>query len=175
MFSRLLVATLIALLCACGPLMLRSEKSEGPHEGGALITFLHPFEVGKKGTFDLWDGDQFIGKLSSGTLIEWQAGPGEHYFMAKAANWSVVKATLTAGERYYVIARPAMSGLEVAVVLEPATLTGEASDLTKWLSRLKPVAAEPEKALEHTSYHANEARKIRRKAKAGEIYVRVIE
>jgi hypothetical protein len=171
----LFTLSLLLTLCACGPLMLRSQRYTAPLEGGALVTFLQPFEVGKDAAFDLWDGDRYLGKLSKGTLIDLQVEAGEHFFMAKASNWSVIKAKLAPGKRYYVVARPAVNAAEIAVVLEPATLEDEASELTKWLSRLTPVSVEPEKALLYATHHANEARAIRRKAKAGEIYVRVLE
>jgi hypothetical protein len=155
--------------------MLQAERNGTPTQGNAMVTFLRPMDTGGEVAFDLWDGARFMGKLTKKTLLEQEVEAGEHYFMAKAANWSVMKADLKPGERYYVVARPAVSSTEIAVVLAPATLDSEASDLTRWLSRLTPITAAPEKALRYELYHANEARSIRRKAKAGEIFVRVLE
>jgi len=53
----------------------------------------------------LWDGETPIGDFDEGPMIShmpWKTTPGEHYFMANATNWIVMKADLKPNTRYFV-------------------------------------------------------------------------
>ena len=56
----------------------------------------------------------FVGELKGKTSVSYLASPGEHVYFAKAENWSVTKATLAAGKRYYLLMRPRMGLMKLA-------------------------------------------------------------
>jgi len=61
----------------------------------------------------IWDGETPIGDFGEGPSIAhipWKTTPGEHYFLANATNWIVMKANLKPNTRYFVQVTPIPSG-----------------------------------------------------------------
>ncbi|GAA4363960.1 hypothetical protein [Kangiella marina] len=51
---------------------------------------------------EVWDRDKFIGTLSAGDLLQYEAAPGIHTFMVYAqGSWGVAKGKLEPGKTYY--------------------------------------------------------------------------
>ncbi|MCD9459238.1 hypothetical protein [Marinibactrum halimedae] len=51
---------------------------------------------------EAWDGEKFIGTLGPGELLQYQAEPGMHTFLASMKHsWAVAQGELEAGKTYY--------------------------------------------------------------------------
>lgn len=58
--------------------------------------------LGDGAKVEVWDGDKFIGTLSAGNLLQYQAEPGEHTFMVYVqGSWGAAKGQLKPGKTYY--------------------------------------------------------------------------
>lgn len=66
--------------------------------------------MGDGAKVEAWDGDNFIGTLSAGKLLQYKAKPGNHTFMVYVqGSWGVAKGELQPGKTYYL--KFNMSGL----------------------------------------------------------------
>ncbi|NRA71693.1 MAG: hypothetical protein HRU24_11775 [Gammaproteobacteria bacterium] len=58
--------------------------------------------LGDGAEVEAWDGDKFIGTLSSGKLLQYPVEPGIHTFMVyMQGSWGVAKGDLKPGKTYY--------------------------------------------------------------------------
>lgn len=58
--------------------------------------------MGDGAKVEAWDGDEFIGTLSAGKLLQYEAKPGIHTFMVYVqGSWGVAKGELKPGKTYY--------------------------------------------------------------------------
>ncbi|EWH09562.1 hypothetical protein DS2_12043 [Catenovulum agarivorans DS-2] len=58
--------------------------------------------MGDGAKVEVWDGDQFIGTLGAGELLQYEAEPGVHTFMVYVqGSWGVAKGELKAGKSYF--------------------------------------------------------------------------
>lgn len=134
--------------CTSQPnIMSQAPRVAGPEQGKALVTFIRPSGYAKAFSFDLWDGQNFVGVLQARACIQYQTTPGEHYFLAKSENWSCVKADLAAGKQYVIKANPVLGMRAARVALDPVTQAdyrSQAADVTKWLAQLEPMAPDPQ-------------------------------
>jgi len=126
-------------------MMTKTSVITTPPEGKAIVTFVRPTMFGGAIQFGLWDADKFVGVLSAQSYVQYATQPGEHIFMARAENWSYVKANLEAGKEYYIIgkvfpgvwkARVALAPIKKADFAKP----GETEKVAKWLRELRPTA-----------------------------------
>lgn len=122
-----------------------------PPPDKAMVTFLRPSSFGGLIKFGIWDGTDFVGILTPGIGIQYLAEPGEHAFMARAENWSYLKANLEAGKEYYVVGRVFPGVWKARVAFDP--VTREELDnpkfvqkLDTWLQRMRPCEPEPQSA-----------------------------
>ena len=102
------IALILFLFFGCASkIMVATSPVTSMDNEKALVTFtmrtimrsqdLKPIE------FDIWDSEKFIGAISTGTYVQYQADPGEHIFIAIAGNTSFLKADLEAGKEYSVM------------------------------------------------------------------------
>ncbi|MCP3943482.1 MAG: hypothetical protein GY710_18660 [Desulfobacteraceae bacterium] len=153
----ILVFAIATLLAGCkSNIMVESPPISSINNKKALITFMLPSSITDLGPsgmnikpteFNLWDRDKFIGAISKKTLVQYLAEPGEHAFFVRGQNWSIIKANLEAGKKYYVIVNiyPRFVKHSVAFqVVKPGSEQMEIS-LPKWLNRLTPIKIIPEK------------------------------
>ncbi|MGB0134002.1 hypothetical protein [Dokdonella sp.] len=104
----------VASLAGCqSSKMVRSDGASAapvPAPGKAMIVFLRVSNFGGAVQSSVYqtgkDSDQFIGIVSSGTKIGWQADPGEHLFMVVGENADFMIAHLEAGKTYYALVSP---------------------------------------------------------------------
>lgn len=153
-FIRMLALFVLTLLltsgCATGgKYMTEASRISGPEQGKALVTFVRPSSFGGAISFGLWDGDTFVGILGPKLCIQYEAVPGEHYFLARAENWSGVKADLAADRHYVIKANPVMGMWKARVALSPVNKSdydkqGELKKVQKWLASAKPVMPDPQ-------------------------------
>lgn len=152
---RMLALPVLTLLftSGCGSanrVMTEAKLLSGPEQGKAMVTFIRPGWVGGAITFGIWDSDNLVGVLAQGHSIQYQTVPGEHYFLARAENWSCVKANLAPNRHYVIKANPFMGVWKARVALDPMTKSdyeeqGKLKQVQKWLVELKPAMPDPQK------------------------------
>jgi hypothetical protein len=101
----------IAVLGACssGPKAFMDVDPIMPDAQSAVVYFQGSSDAGS-----VWDGDKPIGnydekKMPFMPIIAYKTTPGEHYFIAHASNWVVIRARLDANKRYFVNISPVPS------------------------------------------------------------------
>jgi len=146
----LAVVAFLAAGCGSGNVMMKAERISAPEQGKALVTFVRPSGFGGAISFGMWDGEDLVGVLNAGACIQRQVAPGEHYFLARAENWSCVKADLAPNKHYVIKANPVMGVMKARVALDPVTQanyeSGQTKNVQKWLAKLKPMTPDPQKA-----------------------------
>lgn len=103
--TRLLLAACAALLASgCASVkMVDIQATSVVPPGKALVTFVRQSVwLGDGIPVDLWDGTHYIGVLQPGNIVQYEATPGDHLFLANSENWSYAKGSLVEGKRYYV-------------------------------------------------------------------------
>lgn len=176
-FIRMMALFVLTLLltsgCATGgKYMTKADRISGPEQGKALVTFIRPSVVGAAIRFRLWDGDTFVGILGKGLCIQYEAVPGEHYFLARAENSSCVKADLAADRHYVIKASPAIGVWKARVALKPMKKSdydkqGELEKVQKWLAKAKPTMPDPEHIEAYTQSHRQKVLKALERFKSG--------
>ncbi|MGD8784728.1 MAG: hypothetical protein PVG75_09825 [Thioalkalispiraceae bacterium] len=100
------------MLIGCGGTMITapSQQLKAPPTGKATIVFMRTsFVAGAIGAevFETTGGElKFVGNLAMGTKITYETTPGEKVFMTYGTAADFMKANVSAGKTYYVIARP---------------------------------------------------------------------
>ena len=80
---------------------VRFEKDVAPDMAMVNIVRRAVF-MGDGAKVEAWDGEQFIGTLEAGKLLQYQVEPGVHTFMVYVqGSWGVAKGELKAGKKYY--------------------------------------------------------------------------
>jgi hypothetical protein len=138
----------------------------------ALVTFIRATSYGGAIDFGLWDGDKLIGVIDPKAYIQYKATPGEHVFLARAENWSYVKANLEEGRNYYILTNVSMGVWKARVVLVPITKGNEKygqSEIDNWMSRLKPTTPDPAKVDAYRAPRVEQVRNNAAKVGRGEV------
>jgi len=145
----LLFLMLVSLYGCSSQIMMPASPLVSINNDKALVTFLMSQRVPNIGPtfkfeFDIWDGDKFIGALSTQKYFQYVADPGEHLFVARGGNWSFVKATLQPGKKYYVFLNipPRPFRLSHGVSLQPVKKEDKElmAEMPSYLNDLKPVS-----------------------------------
>ena len=135
------VVMCIAILGGCASMPMQKVSLVSTlRPNTALVTFVRPSVFFGDGvSVNIWDGERAIGVLGAGTLLQYEAEPGEHLFLASAENWSYMAATLLPGRRYFIKANifPGVIFGRVGLAVVPKT----DSRIEGWLSRLDPMRA----------------------------------
>lgn len=146
--TALLLALALAPLWGCASAIMQPAPTlAAPETSQALVTFLRPTYFGGAIQFGIWDEDRFVGILSAGSYVQYLAAPGEHVFLARAENWSYVRARLEGGRRYYILGKVFPGVWKARVAFDPvrrADPTGD-DEIERWLEELKPTEVVPEK------------------------------
>jgi hypothetical protein len=89
-----------------------------PDESTAVVSFIRrAVLMGDGWNYDVWDGDEYIGVLGAGNLLQHRAKPGEHIYLLMARGlhiWTYMKADLVAGKNYFARALPIPFSLQPA-------------------------------------------------------------
>ncbi|MCP3898279.1 MAG: hypothetical protein GY707_00945 [Desulfobacteraceae bacterium] len=112
-----------------------------------LVTFLRPSFMGSAIQFGMWDGEKFIGHLSSSSYIQYKTTPGKHLFLARAENWACVEADLEGGKSYFMIGNARMGAWRARVALDPVNKEDNISEerINQWLTKLNATGVDPAK------------------------------
>lgn len=138
----MVIAALLVTLSGCGSALMKPSMGIEPGGDYAVINLMRPSSFGGAIKFGIWDRDKFVGILTSSSVIQYKASPGEHLIMARAENWSAVKATVDAGKNYYILAAPRMGAWKARVAL--STIQPEDTKLSKWM-RVKKIEVDQSK------------------------------
>jgi len=170
---RLFFALLALLLfsgCASS-VMMASQPLVLDQPDKAMVTFMRPSYFGGAIQFGLWDSDQFIGVLSAGNQIQYLTEPGEHLFLARAENWSYVKADLAAGKQYFILGNIFPGIWKARVALAPVIIPGNhtEAELAAWQQKLKPTQVIPEKFDAYKAPRVDQVRTAVAEFRAGKV------
>jgi hypothetical protein len=157
---------LLPCLAGCGSsLMVKTTPlTDLSSQEKAMVIFMRPTNVAFGIQIFIWDGDRFLGRVEPDSMIQVLLDPGEHIFIGNAANFSIVKANLKAGKRYYLIARPIWPA---TVILDPRMRPD--AELRNWEATLTPTAPEPEAAKAYSAKRIEAIRAALAGVKSGEI------
>ena len=137
----LALAWVLSALSGCSSSMMKPAEVIQASPEYAVVNFLRPSSFGGAIMFGMWDRENLVGILTSKNYIQYKARPGEHIFLARAENWSVIKANVLAGKTYYVLASPRMGWGKARVSLE--VLKPDDKRIDEWMASLKPIAVDP--------------------------------
>ena len=92
--------------CSSLGVMKKTKYVEKPADKMGLINIVRPsIFLGDGVRFEAWDGNKFIGTLSSGTMLQYSASPGSHCIMvdpAQAGKWATIKVDVKANTTYFI-------------------------------------------------------------------------
>lgn len=137
-----LLLTLVFFSGCASHHMVQVPSMGPPDNQHAMVTFLRPSFFGGAIQFGIWDSKNLVGVLSAGAYIQYLTKPGEHLFLARAENWSYVKANLQAGRSYYIMANVFPGVWKARVALSPVKANDPITNgqIDEWLNTLKPTA-----------------------------------
>ena len=94
----------LAILSGCASVQMQpTALVKSPKEKMALVNFVRPAVFFGDGiSIDVWDGQNYIGSLAAGSLIQYEVEPGKRLFLANAENWSYTSADLQVGKEYFI-------------------------------------------------------------------------
>ena len=104
-----------------------------PAPDRALIVFMRPSKYGGAIQASVFDEDVYVGTVSSGTQVAYQATPGEHMFMLVGESADFMRATLNAGKTYYAVIQARPGFLKARFSFRPNNGQMSEAELTKWL------------------------------------------
>lgn len=146
----LLMGSVLFLCVSCGGKSIMvpglQPPLEDPPQGHALVTFVRATHFGGAIDFGIWDGDQVVGVIEPKKYIQYVAEPGEHIFLARAENWSYVKADLEAGKNYYILTNVGMGVWKARVYLVPITKGQDKytqENIDEWKTQFTPIMVDP--------------------------------
>ena len=130
------------------------ETTAAPAQGKALVVFFRDSFFGggiQSELFEMNGPDKeptFLGFVSSGTKVAYQAEPGDHMFMIESEAADFAAAHLVAGKTYYVMVEPRMGVWKARFSLEPihkapGKYSLQSPDFPKWMSDTKFVEQKP--------------------------------
>ena len=142
------VLVLILLVSGCGSsMMIKAKPMAVPENNDVVVTFIRPSVFGGAIKFGLWDSENFIGILTAKSYVQYKTHPGEHLFIARAENWSYVKANLEPGKQYFILGKVFPGVWKARVALDPVNKNDNISQkqIDNWLNGLTPTTVIPEK------------------------------
>jgi hypothetical protein len=156
MTSIVLLLVLSSAVAGCStPMRKTTLIADSVERDSALVNFVRPRVFWGDGvSFDLWDGDTFVGVTSAGSIIQYQTQPGNHVFMIRReSRWRYVKANLAAGKQYFIKVNLGYGTASLGVV------HAKEDDRTSvWLTKLQPIETLPEEMDSYASERIEEAR-----------------
>jgi hypothetical protein len=162
-FIVLLLVSSAAIAGCSTPMRKTTARTDSVGRDSARVNFVRPRVWWSDGSsFDLWDGDRFIGVISAGSMIQYRTQPGDHVFMlppmSGSEDWSYVKANLAGGKQYFVKVNVRFSGSGRFGVAH-----AKEDDRTEiWLTKLQPMETVPEEVDSYLLKRRGEAKEALR-------------
>jgi len=166
------VLVLILLVSGCGSsMMIKAKPMAVPENNDVVVTFIRPSVFGGAIKFGLWDSENFIGILTAKSYVQYKTHPGEHLFIARAENWSYVKANLEPGKQYFILGKVFPGVWKARVALDPVNKNDNISQkqIDNWLNGLTSTAVIPEKADSYAKPRLSHMKAAIEKFKAGDV------
>ena len=163
MSTVLLLVSAAAIVGCSTPMRKTTPRRDPVGRDAALVNFVRPrIFFGDGQSFDLWDGEKFIGVISAGSMIQYRTQPGNHVFMLRpisgSEDWSYVKANLAGGKQYFVKVNVRFSGSGWFGVAN-----AKEDDRTEiWLTKLQPMETVPEELDSYLLKRVGEAKEALR-------------
>lgn len=141
----MMLISFLALFSCGSSIMMQAPAELVPDDEYAVVNFLRPSAFGGAIRFGIWDSEQLVGILTYKSNLQYKAKPGEHLFLARAENWSYVKADLEAGKNYFIIARVFPGVWKARVAFDPVTKSDDTTvdQIREWMSSLKKITLIP--------------------------------
>lgn len=161
---KLLMVVAVALSCVlngCVSVPIQdTELLETPPEGSALVTFVRTKAYPSAAyLYELYDGDEFIGPIRSGSLAQYVAQPGEHLFMGRTPLWSFLEAELLPDKHYFVLVHTFPVPFGQKIIFSGVWARSD-DKLNDWLTELTPVSIPEDKYLSHVEKRSKKAREV---------------
>ncbi|EKE68486.1 hypothetical protein [Gallaecimonas xiamenensis] len=101
--AAMIFATATLSGCANLAAMKEAKFKNAPEQDSALVNIVRPrVFMGDGANVEMWDGENLIGTLSAGDMIQYDATPGDHTFLAYVqGSWGVAQGRLEPGKTYY--------------------------------------------------------------------------
>lgn len=133
----------------------------------ALVTFIRPvIMIGEAIPVYLWDGDHFIGVMGSGSMVQYEASPGEHLFLGQSENWTYARGSLQAGKRY-LIKTNMFPGFTMRAAF--ASMPASDSRLGDWYKNYRPKIAPEDKRVEYEAENLSDTEAAIQEFRAGAV------
>jgi hypothetical protein len=127
--TMLLMAILMIMGCGTSRYYVeRATPVAGPSPEKALIYFMRPSGYNPNSSFQIWDGDHFVGIIPVHSYLFYECDPGTHLFIGIAENKVALEADLAAGKSYYVGTNARMGWAKARMELTPVTRGSELWD-----------------------------------------------
>ena len=174
------VGALFLFTGCASTMMTRTSMIAAPPEGKAIVTFVRATMFGGAIKFGIWDSDKFVGILTAKSYVQYAAEPGEHIFMARAENWSYVKANLEAGKQYYIMGNVFPGAWKARVALAPVKKAdfakpGEMEKIGKWMKELSPTTPVASMVESYSSPRLTQVRQSVEEFKKGKVTYGVLD
>jgi hypothetical protein len=143
-----LLATAILWLAACASTQMTEvpagQQVTAAAPGKALVYFVRPSMFGGAIQSTVYDGDQYIGTVSAGTHVAYQAEPGQHMFMVIGENADFMQAELLADKTYSALVAPRMGMWKARFSLNPNNGQHSEAQVQEWLKTTREVTVNEE-------------------------------
>lgn len=139
-FSFLIV--LVGFLCSCASSLMTTVPSGdalpnfGPDK--ALVNFIRASGLGGAVQSVLYDGEKYIGTISAGTRVSYQAEAGSHLFMVTGDSADFMMAELLPGKEYYCVIS-AYPGFTYRFAFRPINGQVPQNKIDAWLDKAREV------------------------------------
>ncbi len=150
----------VAILCTlwltgCGSVnfMRKAEPNEilsAPPAGKALVNFHRPSNFGGAVDLPIFDREKLIGNCEGNCRFQYVCDPGEHIFIARREQVTVIQADLLSGKTYDIVVDIGMGWIQANIKLAPITRSEERRKLVEaWESSERVIVFVPdERALD---------------------------
>jgi hypothetical protein len=152
--------------CAAIPMNKTTAVANVPADK-ALVTFIRPvMMIGDAIPVYLWDGDHFIGVLGSGSMVQYEASPGDHLFLGNAENWTYATGSLQAGKRYLI-----KTNMFPGFTMRAAFASMPSTDIrmSQWYADFQPKVAPEDRRADYQSKNVPAAEKAIQNFRAGAV------
>lgn len=102
-FFAVLFSIVLLGLSGCASVQMQDASLiRAANEKNAIVNFVRPAVfLGDGKNIDIWDGDNFIGSLGAGKMIQHEVKPGKHVFIADTDGSSIAAGELFAGKQSF--------------------------------------------------------------------------
>lgn len=101
--------------------MVKAMPIAAPTSEKALVHFMRPSGMAYAVSFQIWDGDHFVGLSQAKSYFAYECNPGKHLFLGFAKNKVAIEADVEAGKSYYIGTNVRMGAWKARMDFTPVT------------------------------------------------------